>query len=117
MKTAAIGASLLQALASVPDPRAARGQRHPIATILALARGHWAIENQLHTVLDVTCGEDASEDASTIRSGSAPKVMAALCSTHLARLRLAGWRTIAAAHRYYAWSSGKVLRLLGLTVT
>ncbi|MGH2478983.1 MAG: ISAs1 family transposase, partial [Ktedonobacteraceae bacterium] len=81
--------------------------------LLGLARGHWAIENRLHYVRDVTCGEDAS----TIRSGSAPEVMAALRSAHLALLRLAGWRNIAAAHRHYAWSPGLALRLLGLTVT
>lgn len=82
----------------------------PARRLLALARGHWAIENRLHYVRDVTCGEDAS----TIRSGSAPQVMAALCSAHLALLRRAGWRNIAEAHRYYAWSPGKALRLLGL---
>ena len=85
----------------------------PPHRLLALARGHWAIENRLHYVRDVTCGEDAS----TIRSGSAPEVMAALRSTHLALLRLAGWRNIAEAHRHYAWSPGDALRLLGLTVT
>lgn len=85
----------------------------PPHRLLALARGHWAIENRLHYVRDVTCGEDAS----TIRSGSAPEVMAALRSAHLALLRLAGWRNIAAAHRHYAWSPGEALRLLGLSVT
>lgn len=85
----------------------------PPARLLTLARGHWAIENRLHYVRDVTCGEDAS----TIRRGSAPEVMAALRSTHLALLRLAGWRNIAEAHRYYAWSPGTALRLLGLSVT
>ena len=41
--------------------------------------------------------------------------MAALRSAHLALLRRAGWRNIAEAHRHYAWSPGKALRLLGLT--
>ena len=51
-----------------------------------LVRGHWAIENHLHDVYDVTCGEDASAN----RCGSAPEVMAALRSARLALLGLAG---------------------------
>lgn len=85
----------------------------PADCLLALARGHWAIENRLHYVRDVTCGEDAS----AIRSGSAPQVMAALRSAHLALLRLAGWRNIAAARRHYAWSPGEAFHLLGLSLT
>ena len=42
--------------------------------LLAITRGHWAIENGLHYVRDVTMGEDASR----VRKGSAPQVMAAL---------------------------------------
>jgi hypothetical protein len=37
MKTSELGASLLQAFAQVPDPRAARGRRHSLAAILTLA--------------------------------------------------------------------------------
>jgi len=85
----------------------------PPHRLLGLVRGHWAIENRLHYVRDVTCGEDAC----TVRSGSAPQVLAALRSAHLALLRLAGWRTIPEAHRHYAWSPEHALRLLGLSVT
>jgi predicted transposase YbfD/YdcC len=42
--------------------------------LLGLTRGHWGIENGLHYVRDVTMGEDASR----VRKGSAPQVMAAL---------------------------------------
>ena len=42
--------------------------------LLAVTRGHWGIENGLHYVRDVTMGEDASR----VRKGSAPQVMAAL---------------------------------------
>ena len=84
----------------------------PAHHLLRLARGHWAIENRLHYVRDVTCGEDAS----AIRSGAAPEVMAALRNAHLALLRRAGWRNMAQAHRHYAWTPGQALRLLGLTV-
>ena len=44
------------------------------AKLLDLTRGHWGIENGLHYVRDVTMGEDASR----VRKGSAPQVMAAL---------------------------------------
>lgn len=42
--------------------------------LLALSRQHWAIENRLHWVRDVTLGEDACR----VRSGHAPENLAAL---------------------------------------
>ena len=42
--------------------------------LLAMTREHWGIENGLHYVRDVTMGEDASR----VRKGSAPQVIAAL---------------------------------------
>jgi predicted transposase YbfD/YdcC len=42
--------------------------------LLELTRGHWGIENSLHYKRDVTMGEDASR----VRKGVAPQVMAAL---------------------------------------
>jgi predicted transposase YbfD/YdcC len=42
--------------------------------LLELTRGHWGIENGLHHVRDVTLKEDASR----VRAGNAPQVMAAL---------------------------------------
>ena len=42
--------------------------------LLELTRGHWGIENSLHHVRDVTLKEDASR----VRKGNAPQVMAAL---------------------------------------
>lgn len=44
------------------------------ATLLAILRNHWQIENGLHYVRDVTLGEDACR----VRSGTAPQVLAAL---------------------------------------
>jgi len=44
------------------------------ARLLALARGHWGIENRLHYVRDVTLGEDSSR----VRKGAAPQVLAAV---------------------------------------
>ncbi len=81
------------------------------AQLLHLVRGHWRIENRLHDVRDVTLGEDASR----IRTRSAPQVMAALRNAVLGLLRQQGWDNIAAALRHYAWQPGAALRLLGLT--
>ncbi len=80
-------------------------------TLLGHVRGHWAIENRLHWVRDVTFGEDASQE----RSGSAPQIMAALRNTVLGLLRGAGWTNIAAALRHNAWQPTAALALLGLS--
>ena len=80
------------------------------AALLRLWRGHWAIENRLHYVRDVTFGEDASR----VRSGAAPEALAALRNVVLGLLRRAGHANIAAALRQLAWQPGAALRLLGL---
>lgn len=67
--------------------------------LLNLVRGHWAIENKLFRVRDVTLGEDASQ----VRKGSAPQVMAALRNTVLALYRRSGATNIAAAIRENGW--------------
>jgi predicted transposase YbfD/YdcC len=81
------------------------------AALLAHIRGHWSIENRLHWVRDVTLGEDASQ----VRSGSAPQVLAALRSTVIALVRNAGWTNIAEALRHYAWQPGAALAVIGLS--
>jgi predicted transposase YbfD/YdcC len=62
-------------------------------------RGHWEVENRVHHVRDVT----QREDASRIRTGSGPQVMAALRNTATNLARLAGHDNIAAAQRTAAW--------------
>jgi predicted transposase YbfD/YdcC len=79
--------------------------------LLALARGHWQIENRSHYVRDVTYREDASQ----VRDGTVAQVMAALRNTAIGLLRLAERPNIAAATRYYAARPGEALALLGLT--
>ncbi len=78
--------------------------------MLTLARGHWGIENRLHYVRDVTLGEDASR----VRTGAAPQVLAALRNAVLALLRATGATNIAATLRDITWR-GTALALLGLT--
>jgi hypothetical protein len=77
--------------------------------LLQLTRGHWGIENGSHHRRDVTLGEDASR----IRKGSAPQVMAALRSTviHLAQ-EVAP--TLAAAVRKLGNCFSQALTLLGI---
>jgi predicted transposase YbfD/YdcC len=81
------------------------------AALLSYVRGHWAIENRLHWVRDVTFGEDACR----VRSGSAPQVLAALRNAIIALLRGAGWTNLAAAVRHHAWQPGAALTALGLS--
>lgn len=59
------------------------------------ARGHWAVENRLHWTRDVTFGEDDSQ----LRTGTAPRNLAAFRNLALNTLRLAGRANIAHARR------------------
>ena len=66
--------------------------------LLALKRGHWAIEHGLHDTKDVVLGEDAS----LTHTGSGPTVMALLRDAALSLLRRAGHRRIARQLRAHA---------------
>ena len=68
------------------------------ARLLALRRGHWAIENALHRQKDVAFGEDAS----LIHLGQGPTVMALLRDAALNLLHQAGIRRLAARLRLHA---------------
>jgi predicted transposase YbfD/YdcC len=73
-------------------------------------RGHWAIEI-LHHIRDTTYAEDASR----LRTGNAPRVMATLRNTAISLLRLAGITTIAKALRRNNRNAYRPLQLLGIT--
>ena len=66
--------------------------------LLALRRGHWAIENKSHWMRDVLLGEDASP----VRCGAIPQVMAALRNTALSVFRFQGITRIADKIKEYA---------------
>lgn len=76
--------------------------------LLTLNRNHWSIENKLHRVRDVTFGEDASR----IRRGKSPQVMAALRNTLVHVLSAAKVRNFAAALRRFAICPLEALQLL-----
>jgi hypothetical protein len=60
------------------------------ARLLALSRAHWAIENRLHYVRDVSCREDQART----RVGNAPQVLAACRNTALTLLRRMGLKIV-----------------------
>ncbi len=85
------------------------GPEHADDTKLAdLVRGHWSIENSIHWVRDVTYREDASR----IRTGNAPAVLAAIRNVVTTVLRLAGVANIAAARRAAALDPTAILAIL-----
>ena len=85
-------------------------ERADAKRILELKRGHWGIENRLHYRRDVTMGEDASR----IRTGGAPQVMAALRNTVVHVLSEVVAPSLAAAMRTMGNCLSKALGILGL---
>lgn len=82
------------------------------ARLLALTRGHWAIENKVHWVRDVTFDEDRSQ----VRKHAGPHVMASLRNVAVSLLRLAGVTNIAHGLRRCAWQPAAALRLIGIAL-
>ena len=85
----------------------------PPERLLALKRGHWAIENGLHRVKDVTLGEDQS----TLHCGQGPTVMAFLRDAAVSLLRRAGIHQIAARLREHAQDPAPAVALVLATPT
>jgi predicted transposase YbfD/YdcC len=81
--------------------------------LLELARGHWGIENGLHYRRDVTMAEDASR----IRKGGAPQVMAAMRNSIVHVLSEIGTSSLAAAMRTMGNCLSQALKLLGVPQT
>ena len=85
-------------------------ERADPAQIANTLRRHWSIENSLHYVRDVTFAEDASR----VRTGSGPRIMASLRNLAITVLRRAGHTNIAAGLRWASYSFDHPLTLLGL---
>jgi predicted transposase YbfD/YdcC len=80
------------------------------ARLADYVRGHWGIE-ALHHIRDVTLAEDASQ----LRTGTAPRAMASLRNLAIGILRRHGHHNIAAALRRNARDATRILPLLGIT--
>jgi predicted transposase YbfD/YdcC len=81
------------------------------ARLADLIRGHWAIE-ALHHLRDVTFAEDASQ----VRTGSGPHVMATLRNLVIGVLCRAGPVNVAAALRRHARDPRRPLATLGISL-
>lgn len=80
----------------------------PPQRLAAWVQGHWTIENRLHWVRDVTFDEDASR----VRTGQAPRVMATCRNLAISILRIDGWNNIAAGLRHHARHPDHALTLV-----
>lgn len=81
------------------------------ADLLTIIRSHWHIENSSHYVRDVTFQEDASR----IRSGAAPQVMATMRNLSIGIMRLGGTSNIAEGLRDTArGKKSEALRAIGI---
>jgi predicted transposase YbfD/YdcC len=81
------------------------------ARLADLLRGHWAIE-ALHHLRDVTFAEDASQ----LRTGAGPHVMATLRNLVIGVLSRAGPVNVAAALRRHARDPHRPLATLGISL-
>lgn len=77
--------------------------------LLALNRGHWGIENQLHWVRDMVFDEDHCR----IRTNHGPQQLATVRNAAISLCRVNNYHQIAAARREFAWNSSRLFTILG----
>lgn len=90
------------AITSLSARRASPGR------LLALARGHWGIENEVHWVKDVVLGEDGCR----VRTGEGPQILSGLRNAALRLLHGNGLSKIAEALRHLAAFPHKAVQLV-----
>ena len=76
--------------------------------LAAIIRGYWGIENRLHWVRDVVCGEDASR----IHTGKAPQIMALFRNVAISFLGLLGYDSPIEGLRHFAWHAAEAVKLV-----
>lgn len=75
--------------------------------LLALTRGHWSIESR-HWIRDTVFGEDAS----ALRTGTGPQILAAFRNLVITLIRRLGTRAITATRRHFSAHPEHALALL-----
>ncbi|MCX4732060.1 ISAs1 family transposase [Streptomyces sp. NBC_01363] len=103
-KTGKVETKTVYAVTSLPPEQASPAQ------LAELVQDHWTVE-ALHHVRDVTFGEDASR----VRTGTAPRAMATLRNLAIGLMRQAGWTNIAAATDHYRSRPQHATAMLRLT--
>ena len=81
-------------------------ERADARRLAALNRGHWGIENRRHWVRDAVLGEDASR----IRTGKAPQVMALFRNVALSFLGLLGYDSPSEGLHHFAWNAAEAVQ-------
>lgn len=104
LKTAELSRTAHYAISSVALETA------PAAVVLQLWRKHWHIENKGHWVRDVVFAEDASR----VRTGMLPEVLALLRVIVITRLRLAGMERITEARSRLSTNPSAAEFLVGI---
>jgi predicted transposase YbfD/YdcC len=103
-KTGKVETKTVYTVTSLPPEQASPTQ------LAELVQNHWSVE-ALHHVRDVTFGEDASR----VRTGTAPRAMATLRNLAIGLMRQAGWTNIAAAADHYRSRPQHAIAMLRLT--
>ncbi|QIZ02242.2 ISAs1 family transposase [Streptomyces sp. S1D4-11] len=107
-RTATTGKITVERVYAVTDLTAEQADAPEIAERV---RQHWDIENKIHHVRDTAW----TEDASRVRTGTAPRAMVSLRNLAIGALRLTGHTSIAAALRHHARNATRPLATLGIT--
>ncbi|WP_314220356.1 ISAs1 family transposase [Streptomyces zaehneri] len=103
-KTGKVQTKIVYAITSLTPDQANPSQ------LAELIENHWSVE-ALHHVRDVTYGEDASR----IRTGTAPRAMATMRNLAIGLMRQAGWTNISAAIDHYRSHPEYATAMLDLT--
>lgn len=80
-----------------------------LANLLHRWRGHWGLENRLHWVKHVVLKEDASR----VRIGQAPLLLATLRKVVVSFLRAVGFASITEGRRHFALNFDEAMAFIG----